>query len=104
MYSQQQLLDPRIGLHGFAALAAETPLADIPQRGCTGELAAELNHRSADRHAAHDRGLTRSGQGAPFQVEQNLATDFFHNDCFFRVPCSGQRYRGSKRSSLCKIR
>lgn len=90
MDSQQQLLDPRIGLHGFAALAAETPLADIPQRGCTGKLAAELHHRSADRHAAHDRGLTRSGQGAPFQVEQNLATDFFHNDWFLGFPALGK--------------
>ena len=44
MDSQQQLLDPRIGLHGFAALAAEATLADIPQRGGTGELAAELHH------------------------------------------------------------
>ena len=90
MDSQQQLLDPSVGLHGFAALAAEASLADIPQRGCTGELAAELNHRSADRHAAHDRGLTRSGQGAPFQVEQNLATDFFHNDWFLGFPALGK--------------
>ena len=90
MDSEQQLLDPSIGLHGFAALAAEAPLADIPQRGCTGKLAAELHHRSADRHAAHDRGLTRSGQGAPFQVEQNLATDFFHNDWFLGFPARGK--------------
>ena len=78
MDGEHQLVQLRIGLHGFMALTFQTAFTRIPQVGCAGDFATELHHRTIDGDTSHNGRFARLVQPALFEVEQHLEFFYFH--------------------------